>query len=63
MLNDFLQMLVNVWDIYSETCLYQTSLRPTVVFEIDRCSYIQVKLTKISLLGLYLKVQFIEGLS
>ena len=41
----------------SETCLNRTSLGPTFVFEIERCSVMQVKLTKIlyfwSLYSLY----------
>jgi hypothetical protein len=34
---------------YSETCLIQTSLEPTFVFGIDRCSIYTVILTKLSL--------------
>ena len=49
--------------MYSGTCLSQTSLRPAFVFGIDRCSFVQVKLTKISYIGTLLKVWFIQDSS
>jgi hypothetical protein len=47
--------------LYSESCLNQTSLGPTLVFGIDRCfRFIQVKLTKISCTRTLFKVRFIQ---